>query len=136
MSRGTSDLHWLLEHELLAAARYRRFVSLVMVGPDGEDQHDWHMLEGNVRESDELFDMGSYSAIVMTETDLHGSQIAIDRFAGLCNGHDGLVFAAGSFPGDGQHAPELVTAVYRRLKYQRAKTGKKNGSAEEPTGDG
>ena len=136
MARGTSDLCWLLEHEMRAATRYRRFVSLVMVtsGDGGfsdgtmpvANENGARMLEGCIRTSDELFDMGSYATVVMTETDAPSAQAAVDRYLNVMNGKCDVRFAVGTFPGDGQHAPDFVTSVYQRLR-----SAKSPGRAED-----
>ncbi len=116
MTNGTLELHWLLSHEVRAASRYRRFVSLVMMAAGGKMEKGWKFLEDNIRESDLLFDMGSYSAVVMTETDKQGALKAVDRFAKLLDDTKNFRFALGAFPGDGRRAPEFVSTVYRRLR--------------------
>lgn len=116
MSRESFDLHWLLGHELRAAARYRRFVALVMVGSSNSDEGRLRFLQGNIRDSDELFDMGGYSAVVMTETDARGCEAALERFRKTTVAESDLFFATGVFPGDEGRPRELVATVRRRLR--------------------
>jgi hypothetical protein len=116
MTQGTSALEWLLDYEMRSAARYRRFVSVVMVASASGIGNVGQLLKDYVRTSDEVFDLGAFTTVVMSETDSTGAQRAVERFKRTCSEKCDLRFAVGSYPGDGQYAPEFVTTVYRRLK--------------------
>lgn len=116
MTQEASALEWLLDYEMRTAARYRRFVSVVMVASATGIGDAGRLLRDFVRKSDEVFELGGYSTVVMTETDSAGAQQAVERFKKSCGEKCDFRFAVGSYPGDGHFATEFVTTVYRRLK--------------------
>ncbi|HUT24302.1 MAG TPA: hypothetical protein VM492_08180 [Sumerlaeia bacterium] len=115
MNHGEASFHWLLEHEIHAASRYRRFVSLLMATCANGSDNGAGFLQNHVRSSDRVFDMGPYSAALMTETDPFGARSAAERLADPSVGNPGFCFAAGSFPGDGRAPGEFFSTVHRRL---------------------
>ena len=132
MNHGEATFHWLLEHELNAASRYRRFVSLLMATSVNVSGNAAGFLQNHVRTSDRVFDMGPYSAVLLTETDPFGARSAAKRLADLSDGNPGICFAVGSFPGDGREPGEFVSTVHRRLLATAEEGSPGEGNAGDP----
>jgi hypothetical protein len=110
-----SFLKRLLQYELRCAERYRRFVSLVMVGSaDTVEVNLNQLLEGTVRSSDEMTIWDSAAAILMAETDAEGAMAAIDRFKRKYEPAVDLRFGVVTFPDDGGGADSLLSIASRR----------------------
>ena len=131
MNHGAPAFQWLLESELHAASRYRRFVSLLMATSANGSGSGAEFLQNEVRASDKVFDMGAYSTVVMTETDLFGARSAAKRFADLISGDRRFYFAVGSFPGDGREPTEFASTVHRRLQAVAENDRSGEGSARD-----
>ena len=114
--RGVAELEWMLDHELLLAERYRRFVSLALIKSDSAAaQRD--MLKRTVRSSDIYFELNeSLGAVLMSETDSGGAARAVKRFKETCEGLGTVRFAIASYPEDHMPAPKFVSTAYERIK--------------------
>lgn len=116
-----SILERLLDYELRAAARYRRFAALVMVTSDHKEHDVTEMLNEQVRGSDEFLQLGDDAvAILMGETDSSDALVAVKRYKSRCQGGEDLRFAVVSYPADGRGTSELLSAASRRLRAARA----------------
>lgn len=115
------DLEWLVDYELRCAARYRRFVSLVIVGTHEEHRDLKSLLGKTLRSSDELFDSESGTVILMTETDELALSKAIRRLQEACTFEMDLRFGAAFFPKDTHTATDLLSLAGRR--FLRARMG-------------
>lgn len=114
------DLKRLLDYELRSAARYRRFVSLLMVTPAKQGVKLHQVLREHVRSSDEYFELDGEAAILMGETDSSEALQAANRYLQLCNGDIDLRFAVASYPSDARVASDLLSTVHRRLAVARS----------------
>lgn len=118
LNLGAVGLEWLLRYELTQAARYRRELTLVLVG-DGWACCGARLLGGLVRRSDELFVLDSDAAILMSETAKHGALRAIARFKTEYLEEFDLRFAVAAYPNDGKSARGLLQVAHRRLEAAR-----------------
>lgn len=116
-----SMLERLLDYELRAAARYRRFAALVMVTSDQAERDVTEVLDDQVRDSDEFLQVGDDAvAILMGETDSGDALVAVKRYKSRCQGGEDLRFAVVSYPADGRGTSELLSTASRRLQAARA----------------
>ena len=116
MVKGIPELEWMLDHELRLAERHRRFVSLTMVKSDSKINQK-ELLSNTIRNSDVYFEFNeSLGAILMSETDISGALVAVERYKKICNGDFKLRFAVGTYPQDNHPAPRFVSTVYKRMK--------------------
>lgn len=108
-------LRWLIEYELRAAERYRRFVALLLVTSNSGCFFLKDILMKTKRESDKLFELDNECAILMSETDQTGAMVAVSRYKSLFSEDVDLRFSIVSFPVDGVNCTDLLGTVYRRL---------------------
>lgn len=109
-------LHWLIDYELKAAKRYRRFVTLIMITPlSVSNFHLCKMLYSLKRDSDRIFELEGDCAILMPETDMAGGRAMINRIKSFIKDEIDLRFSIASFPIDGTHRGDLVETACRRL---------------------
>lgn len=109
-------LERMLDYEMRAAARYRRFTSLVMLWAQAPRCNIHRLLLDEIRSSDAYFDNGaSGGAILMGETDSCGALSAINRFRASTAGAVDLRFAIASYPSDARDAREMLAVAQRRL---------------------
>lgn len=120
-SAGLELLEWLLDYEIRAAARYRRFATLVMIGSGNGPVNIRELLIDSVRDSDEYFELDSSSAVLMGETDGADALVAVHRYKARCDDDVDLRFSVASYPGDGRGVGELVSAAQRRLNQARGR---------------
>ena len=115
MQSELSFLKRLLQYELRCAERYRRFVSLVVVGSMESAQADMgQVLHGSVRSSDEMAMVDGAAAILMAETDADGARAAVDRYKRRYADALDLRFGVVTFPEDGKEGDALLDAAMRR----------------------
>lgn len=105
----------LLQYELHAAERYRRFVSLVMVTSGKNGAGLTNLLGEHVRKSDVMADFDSSVAVLMGETDKGDALSAIRRYTNLFDNQVDLRFSIVTYPADGANPYGLVQTAYRRL---------------------
>lgn len=108
-------LRWLIDYELRAAGRYRRFVTLLLVTSRGGCFLLKDILLKTKRDSDKLFELDGECAILMSETDQAGAMVAVNRYKALFSEEMDLRFSIVSFPVDGVNCSDLLGTVYRRL---------------------
>ena len=112
----------ILEYELNAAERYRRFVSVVMVSSDSQyADHVKELLENNIRKSDVMSDYENSIMLMLGETDKKDALAAVKRYSGLFMDRLDLRFSVVTYPDDGVKADGLIGTAYMRLA--RAKSG-------------
>jgi hypothetical protein len=112
-------LRWLIDYELRAAERYRRFVALLLVTSTNGCFLLKDILMKTKRESDRLFELDNECAILMSETDQAGAMVAVNRYKALFSEEVDLRFSIVSFPVDGVNCADLLGTVYRRLNAAR-----------------
>ncbi len=116
-------LYTLLEYELHAAERYRRFVSLVMVSTEGDIPGLMNELGRHVRKSDVVANFDHSLAVLMGETDKSDALSAVRRYCDLLMNQSDLRFSVATYPDDGVKPDGLVQAAYRRLSKARNNGG-------------
>ena len=121
MQEKIGFLSKFLGYELKSAERYRRFVSLVMVGSDPQESNVKKLLSDTLRNSDVMADFNGAAVILMTETNSAGALSAIERYKTKGTENDDLRFSLVTYPSDGGGAEGLLAAAYRRL--QKAAAG-------------
>jgi hypothetical protein len=105
-----------LGYELQSAERYRRFVSVVMVGSSGREGKVKKLLSHHLRISDVMADFDGAAMILMSETNSAGALTAIERYKnGNDEGHD-LRFSLVTYPSDGGGADGMIATAFRRLQ--------------------
>lgn len=119
-----SMFYELLQYELHAAERYRRFVSVVMVSSLDNPSGLASLLGNHVRKSDVIADFDHSLAVMMGETDKNDALSAIRRYNSLFDDQIDLRFAVVTYPADGANPYGLVQTAYRRLnKAKSASSG-------------
>lgn len=108
-------LRWLIDYELRAAERYRRFVTLLLATSNGGSFFLKDILSKTKRESDKLFELDGEVALLMSETDSSGTLVAVARYKSLFSEDVDLRFGLASFPVDGINCTDLLATAYRRL---------------------
>jgi hypothetical protein len=114
------DLERQLEHEQRLAARYRFYVSVVMVAPTQAGVSVRQLLDESLRECDEIFVLDEGLAILMPHTTLQDANRAVDRFKAFCAERIDLRFSIATYPTD-DAAPGLLNLARERLA--EAKSG-------------
>jgi hypothetical protein len=109
----------LLQYELHAAERYRRFVSLVMITSGNNGAGLTNLLGEHVRKSDVIADFDSSVAVLMGETDKNDALTAVRRYGNLFDSQLDLRFSVVTYPADGSNPYGLVQTAYRRLSKAR-----------------
>lgn len=111
----TIDFRWVLEYELQAALRYRRYVTLVIVKVDDRHGALLNCLRPALRQSDGCFISHNMAAILMSETDSAGALKAVERFHHALQDHFLVHYAVASYPNDGFTADDLLETLRLRL---------------------
>jgi hypothetical protein len=117
-AKDSINLGVLLEYELQASSRYRRYVSVVLLkGVGSGGAHFKNSLSEIIRHSDASFSFGNYVAILMGETDDEGSLTAIERYKQdmESKGYD-VRFAYVTYPGDGKTVDDLNRVLLERIE--------------------
>ena len=109
------NLDWLLDYEIQLSSRYRRFLSLVLVGAEVTTLELNQVLSGTIRSSDVCFPEAQGLSVVMGETESSDAVQAIQRYNNAVNGSLALHHAVATYPADGATSSELKAAAARRL---------------------
>lgn len=117
---GATDLPFLCKYELLAAERYRRFVSLVVIGSGSGPINLERYLGDMIRDSDSYVELDDAVAILMSETDHAGALSAIDRCREMFGDDVDLRYAVVSYPRDVGGPKEMLATAYKRFAAARA----------------
>jgi len=112
-------LNKLLEYELQAAERYRRFVSLVMITSENDLAGLRNFLGAHVRNSDVMASFNHSIAVLMGETDENGAMTAINRYKSFFNDQIDIRYSLVTYPSDGGRPDNLIEMAYDRLKKAR-----------------
>ena len=110
-----ANFYELLQYELHAAERYRRFVSVVMVSSGTNPAGLPNLLGDHIRKSDVMADFDSSLAVLMGETDKNDALTAVKRYGGVFDSQLDLRFSVVTYPSDGSNPYGLVQTAYRRL---------------------
>ena len=112
------QFEWLLDYELRAATRYRRFASLVFLGSYDGNVDLKALLASALRGSDEFFAFDPAAAVLMGDTDKEQAMGAITRYKSVAAGVD-LRFGVVTFPLDARHPADLHATGMTRLDVAR-----------------
>jgi hypothetical protein len=115
-----SSLDEFLDYECRGSERYRRAMSLIILGVPGGEICFRTRAGDLVRGSDKVIGLNGTVAIVMGETPLEGALCAIARYATRYGNGTGLQCGAAGFPQDAHNARDLQSIALRR--YEAAKT--------------
>lgn len=113
------DLERQLEHEQKLAARYRFFVSVVMVAPAQSGMSVRGLLSDTLRECDEVYVLDDSVAILMPHTTLQDANRAVERFKAFCAEQVDLRFSIATYPTD-DAALGLLERARERLAEARS----------------
>ena len=80
------NVDWLLDYEITLSSRHRRFVSLVMVSAETNQNELDQILSEAIRSSDVYFPENDGIAVVMGETGTTDALKAIERYSRTING--------------------------------------------------
>ncbi len=108
-----------LLHEQKLAARYRYYVSVVMVATTQTGVSVRDLLDDTLRECDELFVVNDGIAILMPHTTLEDATQAVERFKSLCANRIDLRFSIATYPTD-DAALGLINRAKNRLAEAKA----------------
>ncbi len=111
----------LLDYELRASQRYRRFVTVVSVGCEGEPNQFKAVLGESLRNSDAVMAQLHGATILMGETNGAGALTAIKRYKTHCDGSVDMRFGIAAYPTDGCDAVTLLTVAGNRLEEARSR---------------
>ena len=114
VNRAMSQLCWLLDYELAAASRFRRFASLAMFTPV-KNVNLAALFSDCIRDCDELFELDDSTVILMGETDKSGANAVIGRIMNQYQHEMKLECVVVSYPNDGKEAMSLLTKAYNEL---------------------
>lgn len=114
--RGRKGLEWLLGYVFRLAARHRDYVSVVMVCTREDKINVRQLLRDTLRDSDEFFELGRHSAIVMPYTGREDARNAVERYQARCNGEVDMRYSIASYPGDAGTVGDMLRTGERRLE--------------------
>ncbi len=121
---GWKALELLLGHELRVAARYRNFVTLVMVSSQENKIKVKEVLGTTLRVCDDFFELGNLNAILMPYTTDNEAHKAVDRYKTRYNGKIDLRYSIVSYPQDAPDVAQMFILGEKRLaKAQRGGSG-------------
>lgn len=118
-----SDLQQKLGYEQRLAARYRFFVSIVMISSLKKEVSVRQLLKNTLRNCDELYVLDEGIALLMPHTSLKDALTAVDRFKDLCSERVDLRFSIASYPGDAASLNLLARAEDRLEAARRGRFG-------------
>jgi len=108
-----------LLHEQKLAARYRYYVSVVMVTPGQSEVSIRGLIDDTLRDCDELFVVSDGVAILMPHTTLEDATRAVERFKSFCADRIDLRFSIATYPTD-DAALDLLSRAKTRLAEAKA----------------
>lgn len=108
--------HEVLQYELYASERYRRYVSLVLLHSSADHQELNSAVYQLIRKSDIIASYDHVIAVLMSETDQNGALCAVDRFHAVLRHQFHVCFAVATYPSDGASVEGLLAAAEKRLQ--------------------
>jgi hypothetical protein len=125
MNTDLDDLRGMLDYEVEASKRYRRFLSLVMMHvestTEGLRTDNWlGTVHGEMfRSTDRVFplDQDGTVVVLMGETGAKGALRAIERFQEQFGGALAVHSSVASYPADGLTSQDLFSVAQQRLVY-------------------
>ena len=122
MQKTVGFLREILGYEMESAERYRRFISLVMVGSVSGGRKIETLLASKMRNCDVMANLDGSVLILMSETNRQGAETAIERYKQQDFDDYDLRFSLVTFPEDGRGVDNFFSSATRRL--QKAFGGK------------
>lgn len=113
------DLEWLLDYELQAAERYRRYLTLVMVDTDYCPSYLEKIFAATLRECDAVTSSGQSISIIMSDTRTNGALQVIERLKRECEENKRNYYSVVSYPQDGSDTDSLISKGQGRLENAR-----------------
>ena len=117
MQMNDHGMNELLAYELLAAERYRRYVTLVLAASRAESQLAASLLGETARECDAIIESEGALSILMSDTDEDGARRAVERFLAVGGASQDLCFSLVTYPNDGIEAGGLIERARERLEH-------------------
>ena len=108
--------HELVQYELGAAERYRRYVSLVLVHSPTDHSGLQGTLGAHVRKSDAMARFHHSVAMLMGETDQSDALRAVQRYEGVLGDQFDTRYAVVTYPVDATAPDSLMAIAERRLQ--------------------
>lgn len=118
-----ADLQQKLGYEQQLAARYRFFVSIVMISSLKKEVSVRQLLKNTLRSCDEMYVLDEGIALLMPHTSLNDALRAVDRFKEQCSEKVDLRFSIASYPGDAVSLNLLARAEDRLAAARRGRFG-------------
>ncbi len=107
----------LLQYELFASERYRRYLSVVLVRSLADHQEGLNSaFDHLIRKSDALTSYDHSIAVLMSETDQNDALCAVDRFHSLLKNQFDVRFAVATYPSDEASVEGLLATAEKRLQ--------------------
>lgn len=113
--------HELLQYELYASERYRRYVSVVLVRSLADHQGLNSAFERLMRRSDVMACYDHTIVILMSETDQNDALCAVDRFHTHLGNQFDVRFAVVTYPSDEASIEGLLATAEKRIQTAQAK---------------
>ena len=112
-----NQLQWLLEYEMQAGRRYRRYATLAIVSTrPGHEKASAELIRKSMRASDAIFILKLDTiAILMGETEMEDGRAAVHRLSRRTNGSLQLCAGLACSPRDGFGVQDLIDRASRRL---------------------
>lgn len=111
---------WVLDYEIRLSARYRRFVSIVLIRTEDDTDGLCKILAETIRTTDTCFTEDHGLSLIMGETAHTDAVQAIQRYRNAINGSMNVHYSVASYPSDGKTPAELNATAHRRLDRARA----------------
>ncbi len=124
-----STLQDMLQYELHAAERYRRFVTLLLIDSRQEGSSLEEDMKRHLRSSDVMARIDNSIAVLMGETDNDGARIAAERYKKDFGRHAEFYFSLATYPADGGKPERLFTVAHERLEKSRAESSSSTDSS-------
>ena len=109
------DVKWLLEYELQAAERYRRYLTLVLVDTDGCTSYLEKIFVATLRDCDAVSANHRSIFIIMSDTRPSGALCVIERLKRECDENKNNFYSVVSYPKDGVSAEMLIAKAQEQL---------------------
>ena len=110
----------VLSYEVRSSVRYRRCCSLMVWGGKEVTAQEDGVFNGDLRQSDAVFQVGDKVAVLMGETSLEGALRAVNRLKERFTDAKRRVWCGvASFPTDGDEAKTIMYCAFRRCQDAR-----------------
>ena len=124
----------VVAYELRLAERYRFYTSLAFLTSSDRGASVAQALQGTVRHSDLMVDLGTACLVVMAHTGKEDAERAVERYRRWCDGALSLRHAVVTYPGDGATPWVLLEKGEARLLAACTAAAPLNGSMHSAHG--